>query len=199
MKWFLNLPYKVRIISALVFTALAFAAIGLTYEYVIDPKQPTFAVGEEAVEWELSRFPLIVNADDYVDSTKSAIDAWNRDLGDNCKLFKYGTESVDIHITMGSANDSGVAGVVLGKHTAATSWKRGSGPDQTILVQIHLPQTIDVQYSVLAHELGHALGLAHRANGVMYPKSPNSLSEGPVKVRVSDKNVAAIRKKYCNQ
>lgn len=190
MKWFLNLPYKTRIISALVFAAVGFLAIGLTYKYVIEPGIPLWATGKYEVHWSADQLPITVSCETDQSNCKAAVNVWRDATCD--KLIEYtSAPNADIRIIEGSANDE-----ERGDAIERTFVSKTAGRINYVNVFVYEPI---LPYDVRAHAISHGLGLLHTRHGITRPiQTHDGIGErtGPYP-RVVDKHARALKERYC--
>ena len=135
--------------------------------------------------YQLGPAPLRVMAssdlDEYAESVSAAVRFWNRELG--CDVFVlYEGIAPDVIIELGG-NSSAAAGSaqLVGGHALVLIFNNGLAD-------------ITIAYLVLAHELGHVLGLAHdyQRNSVMYRRVTDVWP-----LMVTDADRAALKARYC--
>jgi len=148
--------------------------------------------------------PIIVLSVDYTKSTKYAIDLWN--LYADCNLFeeydpiKHSYYDVIVKSVYGMPCNGSIDNVL---HTstghAGETWQCPGYDGWDILIM--QPGDLRDQLYIVAHELGHVLGLADddRHNGglmnqfILADKKFGDF----IKIRPSDKDVAALKSRYC--
>jgi hypothetical protein len=99
---------------------------------------------------------------DYDSSVSDAMGFWNDSL--DFTAFTTSGPKTQVHVEIGSANDKG---------DGATSFYYDEDGDLNALVEIRQPGDVTEVYYIVAHELGHSLGLVHDPDdfiSVMYPK-----------------------------
>lgn len=130
-------------------------------------------------------------------SSQAAMDLWNREA--KCALFREQEpdERADVVIEYDAPPDSDCGRRCdPNQHIACTCFEPNLWRWR---IYYPSPSTIDVDMWVIAHELGHVLGLAHdigRTNIVTRPDA----HMGPREHRpllVSNKDAIAVRQRYC--
>jgi predicted Zn-dependent protease len=111
----------------------------------------------QAIRW--GHIPIRVSFDragyeDYSMAIDGAIEMWNRSLGFKALTYCEANEPPDVAIIMEYERGN----------LASTEM---SG--QRALIRTGPMDTIDIAYFIMAHELGHVLGLAHSNVGIMTP------------------------------
>jgi hypothetical protein len=146
--------------------------------------EPVFM--ENAKVWTT---PIGVTAEDFESPTKTAVDIWNKRVG--CKLFEMGGD--DVTVKSGDGMPCGrMDAPGLEPQDSAGAWLCGTRAE----VHVMHPGDIHTQAHIVAHELGHVLGLTHDPRGLMAHPQVIS-SEGVTMIRPSDKDAAALRERYC--
>jgi hypothetical protein len=147
-----------------------------------------------AITWP--SLPLVVELDadvsvTYDSSVSSAMDFWNNELG--FTAFTTHGPTAQVHVTIGSAGSGG---------DGATSFYYDEEGKLNALVELRRPGDITEVYYIMAHELGHSLGLCHDADdyeSVMYPELDYAWSDPDQDFRVivvTDNDKNALRAKY---
>jgi len=139
--------------------------------------------------------PLRVVADRGVphSSLKEALGAWNRAAG--CKLFLIASDRPDVYIANDAPTDG--AGAWASRcdgqvEVACTAFGKDGWR-----IFYPSPSTIDIDMWVLAHELGHVLGLAHDDGLSMSPMKPNA-GDGGKMMLVTHADSVALHRRYCS-
>jgi hypothetical protein len=193
-KAFLAWPLKWRLISSLSFAALMFFWIAwgwrehdkheLTMMYVCWDAQghgqyptgleekSTECANPERFSWPLKPKAVYFDTDhgiysDYQGSFEEALKFWNKQLGvDALKAVKT-AEEADITI---------VFGPVAGPEAGAARHERSPSGVIKGFITLTRPTDINGEYSIMAHELGHAaFGLAHDDTGIMLPATASDV------------------------
>lgn len=147
-----------------------------------------------AVPWPVLpvRVRMAADLDTYLPAVQQAMRMWNESAG--CRLFveeppESVTYDVRILFLQGAPCDAGPAGPIVDKAVAASTYFCGSGG---VDISVERLDEMQAAYVVFAHELGHAIGLAHDPIGLMAPKA-----EAMTLVFPSEKDTRAIRARYC--
>lgn len=164
-------------------------AIGLGYHYLVQPKEAVWS--EKATR--TPQTPLAVDAEDFPEATEYAIKLWNGIMPNHQALFLAApVETPHGGVRVLSANgapcgDPWRPGAEEGH--SATAYQC---PDGTWEIHVSAPGNIHTQLCIIAHELGHVLGLADdkAGAGVM------NQTVCPEALRVSDKDAAAVVDRY---
>jgi len=197
MTWFTALKPWVRVVVAILIAGAAFFSVQKCYE----KRQDSEAVWmSSARHWR--SVPLSVRADAYEGATKSAMELWNTAAG--CPLF------AQTFVAMGDSISRDPLATVVVKATDGAPCgqmeAQGMGQDDAAgaylcgpRAEVHVSHPGDTrqQFAIVAHELGHILGLAHD----MWPGSVMYHDSGQVAaskmIRVTDKDSVALAKRYC--
>ncbi len=119
----------------------------------------------ETITWP--SLPLVVDMDpdiasDYSGSVDEAIGFWNGEL-DITAFTTKGTKPV-VHVVIGDASAGG---------DGATSFYRDEAGALNATIEVRQPADVTSVYYIIAHELGHSLGLCHDPDdflSIMYPE-----------------------------
>ncbi len=187
----MNQRTLVRPVLLLLAAAILMAGIGYLYR-----------TGPQAAEAVWDTRPLrrpttpmaVVSHEDFTQAAYYSRMLWNnvvlRDPMEERKpLFYAGAEGPRVKIFGANGEPCVQEGPARGPGHAAHAYQC---PDGTWEIHIWAPGDIHTQFCIVAHELGHVLGLAddHSGTGVMNQK------HCPKLVRVSDKDAAAVRARY---
>jgi len=175
-------------------TALAFCAALCACERRHEPVWL-----DNAPTWDRSQLPLAVHDVDgsFGSTLGGAIGLFNGAAG--CDVLRRdGTNGAPIAVVAGlpavAVDDASHRCADYG----ACSYL-GSSPGPTCYIFYVTPSTVDTDYKVLAHELGHCLGLADDVgykNSVMRDRQPTQ--DGPFHpTLVTSADAAALRTRYC--
>lgn len=137
-----------------------------------------------ATHLDPARVPLIVSSASDVLWAGYAIDSWNQAAG--CTVFRRGTDG-NVRIELSGLEHSGIAG---------GTYRRGDSYE--ILVYRPAQGDAIASYLVIAHELGHVLGLGE-GTGIMHPRVAEGrgvLGDGPMPF-ISPGDARAVRERYC--
>ena len=170
------------------------------YLPVGNAQNSTACTSPQRITWE--GLPIGVDmdadiADSYEGSVDEAIDFWNSEL-DTTAFVRAGVALTVVHVVVGSASDDG---------DGATSFYRDEDGVLHALIEVRQPGDITEVYYIVAHELGHSLGLCHDPDdwlSIMYPKLDYAWdgvdqSGEPVDFRtiiVTDNDRTALRDQY---
>jgi hypothetical protein len=149
--------------------------------------EPTFE--DDPVTWDPSRFPLSVTyeADFDADDVHAGADFWNRGA---CTLFE-----------VSGAGDHGDVVIEVGEDVAQDSyggWGIRSCPAGMCgIVYVRQSSFETGPAIIVAHELGHLLGLAHdttQNRSIMHPQAASQIGY----INVTDKDRAALGERNCD-
>ena len=214
MKWFLNLPYAVRLAIAIPLTIAAFVGIWQMHE-AQERKAPelVWAVEKEAIHHSQEKLPLSVFIDEefgdaHGKSVRQAIVDMNA-VG--CTLMEEASalEGADIHIRNEGCQKDAES---RPNHPGCTWLDPKTGQ---IIIQVGQPGNVTASYLIFFHELTHAWGLAHdgvyrvptrsQDSPMFVPITANNSFEHAYRLGhglrlpgLSDKDTAALKKRYCN-
>ena len=125
-----------------------------------------------------------VQAQDFAAATKAAMDIWNGYVG--CQVFVPGSEVVIMSTNGEPCGDMNAPG--LEPNHAASSYLCGP---RNWEVHVSYPGDLHDQACIIAHELGHVLGLEDGASrGVMSNTCPEWIS-------VLDKDSDWVKREFC--
>jgi len=148
--------------------------------------EPTFE--DDPVTWDPSRFPLSVTyeADFDPDDVHAGADFWNRGA---CPLFE-----------VIGAGDHGDVVIEVGDDVAQDSYGgwgiRTCPAGMCGIVYVRQSSFETGPAIIVAHELGHLLGLAHdttQNRSIMHPQAASQIGY----INVTDKDRAALGEMYC--
>ena len=211
MKWFLNLPYFVRITIGLSVAAGMFILI-----WQLNKKrqalEPVWADGERTIEHNLAKLPLTVYFDEefgpaHGESVLQAVKDMNA-VGCTLMVPVPSLEGAAIHIRSEGCEKDAES---KPNHPGCTWLNPATGQ---IIIQVGQPGDVTASYLIFFHELTHAWGLAH--DGVYkVPERPDDaplfipitannsfehayrLGQGKHLPGLSDKDRAALKGRYC--
>lgn len=211
MKWFLNLPQWARLSIALPLALGMFIGIWqLNKER--QANEAVWSEGAWEIEHDLKKLPLKVFIDKsfgkaHIESAEQAIKDWN---GATCTMMvrTYDLELADIHIRHEPCDKDADK---KPNHPACTWLNPKTGQ---IIIQVGQPGDVTMSYLIFLHEDTHAWGLAHDGiyrvpekpeKSVMFiPITANNAWEHSYRLgagfhlpRLSDKDEAAVKKRYC--
>jgi hypothetical protein len=121
---------------------------------------------------------------DYKRPTEAAMDIWNGFVG--CKFLVEGTE-VRVKADDGEPCGDPWRPEAEWDHDA-TAYDCDDEPWSEVVVS--RPGDIHTQTCIIAHELGHVMGMPHRSFGAMS-------SECGDMIRIADADVKALKRQYC--
>ena len=212
MKWFLNLPYAVRLAIAI---PLAIGAFFLVW-HLNSKRQElevVWAEGENALHHPKELLPLSVFIDEefgdaHGKSVRQAIVDMNA-VG--CTLMEEASalEGADIHIRNEGCEKDAES---RPNHPGCTWLDPRTGQ---VIVQVGQPGDVTTSYLIFFHELTHAWGLEHdgvykvparaKDSRMFVPITANNSFEHAYRLGhglrlpgLSDKDTAALKKRYCN-
>lgn len=165
----------------------AMAGIGIAYEKCVVPQE---AVWDETnpVHWKQELIPIKIGGEIYLDATSEAVKLWN-DQAD-CDLFEISNNPtimiIEGTIEVGKESEDWAAGAFVNANTT-----RGE-------IVVYRPLMVGTDLSVLHHEMGHILGLAHDRALTMKPIVEEKIGGKQELVRASDKDIDALNARYCD-
>ena len=197
--------------------ALMFAAAGFFGIWYLNKERQNnelvWAEGERSIEHDRKSLPLKVFVDQsfgsaHTESADQAIGEWNRST---CIMMvrTYELELADIHIQHEPCDKDSDR---VPNHPGCTWLVPKTG---RIIIQVGQPGDVTMSYLIFFHEVTHAFGLAHDGIYRVPEKPENSLLFIPITAnnawehsyrlgygqhlpRLSDKDEAAVKKRYCN-
>jgi hypothetical protein len=185
--WAMRLRARVLLVCALV----ADVAIVIAIQVRLDRRaEPVWA--DNARTWP--RVPLLVRSGIEVQAyglqLRHAMQLWNHEVG--CTLFEEaGPERPDVRVIFLRDEPCGKLPVALEKKAAAGTYYCADG---TADIELLTLDDVRVAYLLFAHELGHALGLAHDTHGLM----SEAITEADLThATPSLKDAAALAERYC--
>jgi hypothetical protein len=175
----------------------AIGAVGLTYKYCVQPREPVWAAG--ASYWPTGRTPLVVGGDEArAPGVATAADAWNHAAG--CVLFHVAPDAADPDVVVVAEGE--VVGEARGDIVDLERAYLVKAPDGTTRARVELINVVgpDVRHCAAAHGFGHVLGLAHDEHtaSIMHPRACENAGAFPAS-RPTDKDGAALRDAYCRR
>ena len=154
--------------------------------------EPVWLEAPGVVPWRSLpiRVRMAADLDTYAVAASTAMRMWNEQVG--CQLFKEvppESMSYEVRILFLEGQPcEGVTPVPDHKVAASVYFCQMGGVD----ISVERLDEMQAAYAVFAHELGHVLGLAHDPSGLMAPRT-----EAMTLVLPSDKDIAAVRERYC--
>ena len=130
--------------------------------------------------------------EDFSAPSKYAIKVWNDIMPKDQPLFTPRPSSGNVvRVLSANGEPCGEFSLHETKGHSATSYQC---PDGTWEIHISYPGDTHTQLCIVAHELGHVLGLADDSWGTRVMN--NQLKKCPDVVRVSDRDAAAVAERY---
>ena len=164
-------------------------------------KQPL--VQEGFPTWEL---PIPVYSEpDFSEATKAAVEFMNDSIG--CEVFTSHPHKEHVFFGVSVVQDTGIRGLgevdLHSRRVIVSEEYKSRGHMPNGWIYMNGVQTLDVQYYVISHELGHVLGLLHDPYGLMKKmmKTFIDLPEGQHFVpfpRMNDGDRLELNRRYCN-
>ena len=182
-KTFLKTPIWVRLSVILPIVIIMFLWIWHLNERA-ETAEPVW--DDLQIEWKKDQLPLQVWFEKGID-TPETLAVWNRAVPAGCVLFQ---KTID----RGAANVIVVVGD-YGGDCAGKAWKTPLGAK----IEVNDPGMVGQTYLIIAHELGHILGLAHdpRKNSIMLNGVQAHAGTFPTP-KVTAKDQSALSERYCN-
>jgi hypothetical protein len=155
-----------------------------------------------AVAW--SKLPLKVFIDAkaftaYLQTFNLAMDTWNKRVGCTVFVSETGPEHAQVLIRSADGSTCGtetfeVSMVTEPENAPVSAWYCNGYVD----IQMRRLDRTDVAFRIVLHELGHSIGLTHDDRGAMSVMvfEPQT-GDAPEYLLPSDKDVAAIKERYC--
>lgn len=139
--------------------------------------------------------PVVVYAEPvYKEATKDAVKFMNNSIG--CEVFSYfNSKNTQINVMVEQKTDLTSAG-------RANIWVWNSNKNSILdaTVQVKRVPLYGDQFYMIAHELGHVLGLLHDPYGLMKPRVQTELelTSQPIRFpRMNDGDRKYLKEKYC--
>lgn len=186
--WGLKVPVRVGLMTGMV----AFLGLAVWRQVKKDElTEPVFV--DNARIWSVLPLRVLFASElsVYDGTVRGAMSLWNHEVG--CPLFvetvgrSAGEYDVRFVFTKDAACDSQDA-----QQDPAVSAGTWYCPNGTADIDVQRLDDVVVAYQIIAHELGHVLGLAHDRSGLM--DASVSLMNP---VLPNPKDVAALRARYC--
>lgn len=209
MKWFLNLPQWARLSIALPLALMMFVGIW-HFNQKRQALEVVWATGAEAVEHKA--LPLTVFIDEsfgeaHIESVEKALSEMNRET---CTLMTTVEElaKADIHVRHEPCSKD----ADTKPNHPGCAWRNPQ--TEQIVIQIGQPGDVTMSYLIAYHEFTHAWGLAHDGvyrvpeeaedSALFVPITANNAFEHAYRLgfgfhlpRLSDKDSAALKERYC--
>lgn len=177
-----------KIVAAMLVAAIT-GGTGVWYMFKTGPQARERVWSQK--DLRTPKTPLGVLPIGYGDETIEAMNLWNDAAG--CRVFSIGT---DVVVQGDTGEPCGDIELHEPGH-AATSYQCNDGYE----ILIAKPGDLRDQLYIIAHELGHVLGLdddGRISKGVMNQYILVDKTEGEfIKIRPSDKDIAAIKERFC--
>jgi hypothetical protein len=211
MQWFLSLPQWARLSIALPLALGMFLGIW-HFNKKRQENEAVWATGDQSVSWEKKDLPRTVFVDEsfgkaHIESAEKAIKEWN---DSTCVMMvrTYEPSGAGIHIRHEPCDKDADSE----PNFPGCAWQNPS--TKQIVIQVGQPGDVTMSYLIFLHELTHAWGLAHDgiykvpekpADSQMFvPITANNAHEHSYRLgagfhlpRLSDKDEAAMKKRYC--
>lgn len=171
-----------RIILILTAAICAMLGIGVFYEKLVQPQELVWS--DKAISKPIT--PLsVTTSEDFKVPAQSAVKLWNNIT----PLFLIGSKLSTVRILSANGEPCGKFSIHETEGHSATAYECSGGSWE---IHISKPGDLHTQFCIIAHELGHVLGLADDKAGsrVMNQKVC------PEMLLVSDKDRAAVLERF---
>jgi len=186
---------KLRLLITIPLTVAAFIAIGWVYMHLVQPLEPVW--NEDATR--IPTVPLAVDVGpDFAEPSEDGIKLWNDTMPKGQPLFfltRVEAESGGVRIVRDKdlAQPCSTLGFNRPEKEEGHSAVTYQCPDGIWEIHIFAPGDLHTQFCIIAHELGHVLGLADDDRG---KRVMNQYYCDDKQVLPSGKDAAAIVKRY---